>query len=89
MQMLTKNEFKKELLNKYEVSHGLSNDIIDGMISRGFIPSVTNEIGDKTYNIDYYIENEDIFNNRLTEYKNTTCPLYFPVTLPTPFGVIW
>jgi len=71
MQMLTKNEFKKELLNKYEVSHGLSNDIIDGMISRGFIPSVTNEIGDKTYNIDYYIENEDIFNNRLTEYKNT------------------
>ena len=71
MQMLTKNEFKKELLNKYEVSHGLSNNIIDGMISRGFIPSVTNEIGDKTYNIDYYIENEDIFNNRLTEYKNT------------------
>ena len=71
MQMLTKTEFKKELLNKYEISHGLSNDIIDGMISRGFIPSVTNEVGDETYNIDYYIENEDIFDSRLTEYKNT------------------
>ena len=41
------------------------------MISRGFIPSVTNEVGDETYNIDYYIENEDIFDSRLTEYKNT------------------
>ena len=71
MQMLTRTEFKKELLNKYEISHGLSNDIIDGMISRGFIPSVTNEVGDETYNIDYYIENEDIFDSRLTEYKNT------------------
>lgn len=71
MQMLTKTEFKKELLNKYEISHGLSNDIIDGMINRGFIPSVTNEVGDETYNIDYYIENEDIFDSRLTEYKNT------------------
>lgn len=71
MRMIPKQEFTEELLDKYEIAHVLSTETIDSMISRGFIPFATNEVGDKIYNIDYYLENEDVFAAKLADFKNT------------------
>lgn len=70
MQLLNRKEFKEKLLDKYEISHGLSESDIDSMISRGFIPSVINEVGNEEY-ADHLINNEDAFSFKFQAYNKT------------------
>lgn len=70
MQLLNKQEFKEKLLDKYEISHGLSESAIDGMMSRGFIPSVINEVGNEEFT-DHLLNNEDAFNFKFQAYNKT------------------
>ena len=71
MQLLNKQEFKEQLLDKYEISHGLSESDIYGMISRGFIPSVINEVGNEEFNAEYLLNNKDAFNFKFQAYNKT------------------
>lgn len=71
MQLLNRKEFKEKLLDKYEISHGLSESDIDGMISRGFIPSVINEVGNEEFNAEHLLNNEDAFDFKFQAYNKT------------------